>query len=248
MAIKKITSVSDLVKHLNDDTNPNSKPLWYRGHSISTWKLESSYDRLKRPPKETTLVNEFRQNANYLLDKHTPKNDFDWLFLMQHYGVPTRLLDWTESPLVALYFAVETETRGSSRKDGALWLLEPGKLNMNTNASKDDYIPAFEEDEYMGNYQTNKFDSGKSEGLLPIAAIATRNNPRIQAQLGAFTIGCSKNMPIENVGDKSHVQKYIIPAVSKPIISKQLKLLGLSKFQVFPELSSIGEMIKRNYK
>lgn len=248
MPTKKIRSVADLVKHLKDDVDANAKPLWYRGHSISTWKLESSYDRLKNPPKETSLVNEFRQNANYLLDKHTPKNDFDWLFLMQHYGVPTRLLDWTESPLMALYFAVESETRGSKKKDGALWLLDPGKLNMNTNASKDTYIPAFEEDVYMDDYKTSKFDSGQNEGLMPIAAIATRNNPRIQAQLGAFTISRSRNMPIEEVGDKSHVIKYIIPSAAKSTISQELKLLGLGKFQVFPELASIGEMIKGNYK
>jgi hypothetical protein len=210
--------------------------------------LESTYDRLKKRPKEITLVNEFRQNANYLLDKHKPSNDFEWLFLMQHYGVPTRLLDWTESPLIALYFAVETETRASGKKDGALWMLEPAKLNKNTNASKDDHIPSFEEGLYMDDFATEKFDSGRNDGLKPIAAIATRNNPRIQAQLGAFTIGRSKNMPIENVGDGSHVVKYIIPSKAKASISQDLKLLGIGKFQVFPELASIGEIIKGQYK
>lgn len=243
MAEKKINGVADLIKHLKEDRFKDGGPVWYRGHSIESWKLESGFERLKKPPKEISLVNEFRQNANFLLDKHTPKNDFDWLMLMQHYGVPTRLLDWTESPLVALYFAVEPE----KKKDGALWVLDPGKLNTNTNAKKDPYIPAFEEKEYMADFETIKFDSGINAGLMPIAAIATRNNPRIQAQLGTFTISRS-NTPIEGVGDRSHIIKYIIPSASKEKISDELKILGLGKFQIFPELASIGEQIKRSYK
>jgi len=247
MADKKIKCVADLVKHLKKDGTNKAESTWYRGHTDQSWKLESGYERLKKPPKEISLVNEFRQNANFLLDKHTPQNDFDWLILMQHYGVPTRLLDWSESPLVSLYFAVISESRGSRQKDGALWVLEPGKLNKNTNSMDDPYIPAFEEDEYMADFQTIKYDSGTSAGLMPIAAIATRNNPRIQAQLGTFTISRSK-IPIEEVGDRSHVIKYTIPKESKAEIAEELKLLGLGKFQIFPELSSIGEKIKESYK
>jgi hypothetical protein len=247
MAVKKIKCIADLMKHLKDDAFENASSVWYRGHSVETWSLESGYERLKKPPKEIALVNEFRQNANFLLDKHTPGNDFEWLFLMQHYGVPTRLLDWSESPLVSLYFAVETDTKASKSKDGALWVLDPGKLNTNTNVRKESYIPSFEDGEYMDDFQTNKFDSGQSAGLMPIAAIATRNNARIQAQLGTFTISRSK-IKIDEIGDKKHIRKYIIPKDSKALIAEELKLLGLNKFQIFPELSSIGEMIKRNCK
>lgn len=247
MANKKIKCIADLVKSLNSDKLQNGEAIWYRGHADSSWKLESAYERLKKPPKETSLVNEFRQNANFLLDKHTPKNDFDWLILMQHYGVPTRLLDWSESPLVALYFAVDPDEAKLKKKDGALWVLAPGKLNANTNVKQDPYIPAFEEGEYMDDFETIKFDTQKSAGLMPIAAIATRNNPRIQAQLGAFTISRSK-IPIEEVGDRSHVRKYIIPSDSKSVIAEELKLLGLGRFQIFPELASIGQKIRGCYR
>lgn len=246
MAIKKIKSLADLIKHLKVDRLKDATSIWYRGHADHSWTLESGYERLKSPPKEISLVNEFRQNANFLLDKHTPKNDFDWLILMQHYGVPTRLLDWSESPLISLYFAVTSASIENQCKDGALWVLDPGKLNMNTNSSKDPYIPAFEENDYMADFETAKFDSGMSAGLMPIAAIATRNNPRIQAQLGAFTISRNKT-PIDKVGDKSHVTKYLIPKESKPDIAEELGLIGLGKFQIFPELTSIGEKIKESY-
>ena len=247
MAEKKIKSISDLVKHLKVDRFKDASTVWYRGHANYSWKLEPGYDRLKKPPKEITLVNEFRQNANFLLEKFTPKNDFDWLILMQHYGVPTRLLDWTESPLVSLYFAVHSEDKVSRNKDGAIWALDPGKLNTNTNAKRDPYIPAFEEVEYMADFETIKFDSARHAGLMPIAAIAARNNPRIHAQLGAFTINRAK-APIEEIGDRSHVIKYIIPKESKSEIANELRILGLGKFQIFPELASIGEKIKESYK
>lgn len=247
MALKQINSISDLVKHLKTDKPGVIGVTWFRGHSDHAWKLESGYERLKNPPKEIALVNEFRQNANLLLDTHKPISDFDWLILMQHYGVPTRLLDWSESPLVSLYFATDQKDSRSKNKDGAIWMLDPGKLNMNTNSSQDPYIPAFEENDYMADFETLKFDSGRNAGLMPIAAIATRNNPRIQAQLGTFTISRSKT-PIDEVGDKSHVKKYIVPKGSKSVIAEELRILGLGKFQLFPELASIGEKIKGSYK
>ena len=59
-----------------------------------------------------------------------------------------------------------------------------------------------------------------------------------------FTIHHNEKIAIENVGDRSHVIKYIVPKDQKPIIAKQLELLGFTKFQLFPELSSIGDIIK----
>jgi hypothetical protein len=201
--------------------------------------LNPGFDRLASPPSETSLVNRFRQNASYLVDKHAPSNDFEWLFMMQHYGVPTRLLDWTENPLISLYFAVSS----LSKKNAAIWLLSPHKLNQNSN-EKERYIPAFEEKDYLGSYTTKNYDKGTDRGILPIAAIATRNNPRIQAQMGVFTISHREKTPIDEIGDKKHIRKYVIPKEFKAQIKNELKLLGLSKFSVFPELASIGEVIK----
>lgn len=243
MADKKITSISDLIKELEEISSADSGPIWYRGHADSAWRLESHFDRLRRSPKETELINRFRQNANLLLDS-VPRDpyDFGWLFLMQHYGVPTRLLDWSESPLVALYFAVNDASSRVKKKDAALWVLYPKKLNT-YSMRRDVYIPSFEDD-WLNNYSIENYALGKDAGLLPIAVLATRNNPRIQAQLGVFTISHIQKMAIENIEGGQHCTKLIIPAGAKQKIRDELRTLGISKFQIFPELSSIGEILK----
>jgi hypothetical protein len=165
---------------------------------------------------------------------------------MQHYGVPTRLLDWTENPLVALYFAVEDDHPDLKNKDGALWVLFPLELNKHSTKSVN-YIPSFE-DEWLANYSVHEYSKEKDNGILPIAAIATRNNPRIQAQVGVFTISHLKKVAVEEVESGSHCIKLIIPRGSKKRIKQELRILGINRFHVFPELASIGENLRELLK
>ncbi len=238
----EINSIQELLENLKDLHDDPKKTVWYRGQSSNDWKLTPYYLRLANAQSESTLLKRFKQSAAMLIDT-SPNESFDWLFLMQHYGVPTRLLDWSESPLVALYFAVENI---ESTEDGALWLLYPTELNKNArinNKDEDDYIPSFE-DEELESYSVESLKANPRIQLLPVATIATRNNTRIQAQLGVFTIHHLENIPIEEIGDSTHAVKLTIPAGSKEVIRNQLTLLGYSKFQLFPELSSIGDIIK----
>ena len=244
MALKRIKKVADLLKHLKNDGRPDAGPRWFRGHSNREWALLSAYDRLVDPPKETQLLNKFRQNANLLIREQYPNTDFDWMFLMQHYGVPTRLLDWSESPLVALYFSLEMDNEDTRDEDAILWVLYPYLLNAHSWASGERYIPAFEDTDYLGSYSVEQYAKGTDSGILPIAAIATRNNARIQAQLGAFTISHREKKPIESIGDKKHVTRYLIPAEYKQALHEELKVLAFNKFQIFPELASVGDIIK----
>jgi hypothetical protein len=168
------------------------------------------------------------------------------MFLMQHYGVPTRLLDWTESPLIALYFVVEDMEKKNEDKDGALWILYPLELNKHSTRELV-YIPSFE-DEWLANYSVLQYSKGKDNGILPIAAIATRNNPRIQAQLGVFTIGHLKKVPIEQIEDRKHCVRLIVPKDAKPKLKEELRILGMTRFQVFPELASIGQGLREQLK
>jgi FRG domain len=75
--------------------------LWFRGHGRASWPLEPGWYRYPNAKgagdeyyTESTLLENFRLRAPTYLDR-LPTSDWEWLFLMQHYGLPTRLLDWT---------------------------------------------------------------------------------------------------------------------------------------------------------
>lgn len=239
MRDKKIRSLTELIKHLKKDTTDYDGPVWYRGQSNKEWRLIATFARPGHTSSEQNLIKKFKQNATLLLNPR-PSKDIEWLFIMQHHGVKTRLLDWTESPLTALYFAV----RKKSKHDGVLWVLLPVDLNKCSNVRPDfpKDIPSFE-DEALKNYSPESFAGEKTSKLYPLAAIAPRNNSRMQAQLSVFTISHRDDTPIEDIGEKKHAWRYIIPKEHKEQLKAELKLLEISKFQLFPELSSIAEML-----
>lgn len=243
---KEITNISSLIDLLSKDISNYEEDVWFRGHSEFIWSLSPGLLRFNQSITEGTLLTRFKQSAAMLIDT-SPKSDFDWLFLMQHYGVPTRLLDWSESPLTALYFAVENTINDET--DGALWLLKPIELNKiaNISTSEKNFIPSFDDSE-LENYKVETLRSNTRNKLAPIATIATRNSTRIQAQLGVFTIHHLDQRPIEDFCKSNELIKYKIPANSKKIIRKELELLSINKFSLFPELSSIGETLKSRLK
>lgn len=248
MLVRQIASVADFLTAIREDAAPEKGAVWFRGHAVSDWKLLPGFLRVEVQTSETTLLNRFRQSAAMLADTR-PGNSFDWTFLMQHYGVPTRLLDWTENPLVGLYFAVAgAETHQDS--DAALWCLWPTALNKNANIVdkvEGDYIPSFEDEELKA-YALESVRQNARIEMYPVATIATRNNARIQAQMGTFTVHHNKRIAIEEVGDSSHVAKYEIPAASREALLADLKLLGMTRFSLFPELSSVGTILKEMLK
>lgn len=243
-----ISSIGQFIDVIRAVKAIHSGDIWYRGQSNADWQLLPGLLRKKLSVSESSLMSRFKQSAA-MLSENRPRNSFDWIFLMQHYGVPTRLLDWSENPLVALYFAVSDPAK-NSEGDAAIWLLFPTKLNKNANIvdkNEGDYIPSFDDEEVQG-YATESIRQSHRVELFPIATIATRNSPRIQAQMGTFTIHHNKMISIEDVGAKDHVVKVLVPQSNRNSLLEELNILGVNRFSLFPELASVGEVLKELVK
>ena len=244
MIDRQISNVADFITAIRTDQNARPGTIWFRGHADARWQLLPGFMRSTSETSETTLLNRFRQSAAMLAERR-PATSFDWTFLMQHYGVPTRLLDWSESPLISMYFAVE-DWAAKPDSDAALWCLWPTALNQNANIVdkvEGQYIPSFEDDELQA-YTVDSLRQNTRLELFPVATIATRNNARIQAQMGTFTIHHNKKVAIEDVGDRSHIAKYTIPRAARETLADELKLLGMTRFSLFPELASVGAILR----
>ena len=244
---KEITSIGSLIENLNEDIGDYDEDVWFRGEACFDWKLLPGIFRSEKKISEEILLTRFRQSASMLIDT-SPKSDFDWMFLMQHYGVQTRLLDWSESALASLYFAISEEDH--LLKDGTLWMLKPVELNKLANIEDENkyYIPSFD-DVHLTNYGIQSLKGNTRIQMNPIATIATRNNARIQAQQGVFTIHHSKDKPLEDYCEiNKQIFKYRIPKNSKLRLKKELELLSFNRFSLFPELSSIGLLLKDKMK
>lgn len=239
---ESIHSVADLLKFLKAQARKGQR-IWFRGQSDLKWSLVPS---LARTPghlnREGALIKRFMQNATPLLSS-PPREEWEWMFLMQHHRANTRLLDWTESPLAALHFAVNSER--NQKRSGAVWCLDPVALNRAANLKFDfdAEIPAFGLDKTLESYLPSRVQSNPS-GLSPIAIVGPRNTPRMAAQLGTFTINHRIHTPIEKLGDGRHTWRWVIPASSKKHLSRELRLLEISTLTLFPELDRVADLSK----
>lgn len=112
MTTIQISDMETLVRTVNEFESH----FIFRGHSDSSWALQSSLERMYPSASIDTIrraeeysLQEFKSKFHlYDPSNRIPSSKLEWLSSMQHYGVPTRLLDFTTSPYVALYFAIET--------------------------------------------------------------------------------------------------------------------------------------------
>jgi hypothetical protein len=257
----EINGVSDLLsllkKHQQEVPNklklkPGSKPIiWFRGLKDIGLPLLPTFHRPECKVKdEVYLMNVFKQNAHQLLTQ-IPRTEWEWMFLMRHHKSPSRLLDWTENPLVGLYFAVcPGEQNRHKDADGVLWCLLPTQLNHLTLKwpLEDNSLPM------LSGEQTER-SQGASEiiplyspsvlkgftgpsPLTPVAGICPRTNLRMQIQMSVFTLHHADKKPIEDIGDGTHIWRYKIPHGNKESLLQELKNLGIMEATLFPTLDN----------
>ena len=237
---ERVHSVADVLAALKKQTKPRQH-TWFRGQSDVSWKLVPSLARQSSHlPAERALIKRFMQNATPYLHP-PPQEEWEWMFLMQHHRAYTRLLDWTESPIAALYFAVSSER--SITHPAAVWCLDPIALNgaANLKFEFEAEIPAFGRDALLQNYLPSRVFDNPAQ-LQPIAIIGPRNTARMAAQLGTFTINHRLHAPIEEIGEGAHVWRWIIPARYKKNLARELRLLGFTSLTLFPELDKVADL------
>ncbi len=242
-----LSDLSDLVAATRETQAPFEHDTpWWRGHANAEWRLEPQAFRRnpERPEKqfysETALMGQFVSRAPSRSHRPCPDNDdyFGWLFLAQHYGLPTRLLDWTESPLVAAYFAVERPD-----EDGCIWALWPTGLNRASGAA-DGFVQI--RDPNVKKIAESAF-RGTSSPEEVIAIDGQEIDPRMLAQMSRFTLH-SNRTPLEQVPESAKsanwLRQFVIPKNAKARISAQLSAFGIRRSNLFPDLASLATELK----
>ena len=224
----------------------------YRGQSDEDWQLDDSLSRLVEPALATRdrLINleqiawrEFRGQAHlYMPLGGEPNHEslLDWWSLMQHFGCPTRLLDWTGSPFVAAYFAV-VEKPGC---DGAVWAFDGEPLLMGEPGTKAG-VKAAQVRLHLSKDKASLFWEEKIPSLvLPFRP--AKLHSRLAAQRGAFTVCSTPGNHGEWIDnsfadpDHQHCHKIIIPQYLKLDFLRRLMRINVSASSLFPGLDGLG--------
>lgn len=236
---------------------------WFRGHSkvfnnltpkIYRKEYRSEMRKLFNPQFEFETVEKFKRYAPSILEDLPDSKDYlSWLFIMQHHDFPTRLLDWSESILVALFFCVID----SQNENGELWSILPWKLNEFSGfwgvPLPEHSLVKFLSNEPFHNSSSELVESYKLSELptKPIAFLPNLVLPRITSQLSAFTIHPipSEGLTIPDlIEDDQFLVRYIIPSGLKRKFEQKLNFLGVSHRSLFPDLEGLAKHFKREEK
>lgn len=224
------------------------RAMWFRGQANVGWSLVPGLWRPQvrvRPEEhaESSMVETFRLAAPSRHRSCPPWDDYPaWLFLMQHHGLPTRLLDWSENLLVATFFACEL-VGNAATEDAAVWVLAPGLMNHRQLSSRHvDYIALPYSDEARGLFKRPFYPRFALEGCCPkVLAVSPQEvNLRITLQQSRFTIHKDGTSLDEFAVAHECLVRITIPAAAKLDMLQDLGRVGFSRSALFHDLSSLA--------
>lgn len=242
-ATSQITSIAEVLDAARLVGSQGWTNAWWRGHANSIWKLIPKVFRSGvNYVAEHNMVLKFQARARTRYRNCPPDTDYPaWLGLMQHYGLPTRLLDWTQSPLVAAYFA----TLEAPDTEGSIWALNPAAANREVADVFGVLIPSHEKAKEL---LDDAFD-GRLNGVgTAVAMMPSEIDPRMLLQQSTFTVHGS-DVPLDEFLDlgvtNPSVLRFAIPPAAKSTLSYDLALIGLRRSTLFPDLDSLSYDIAR---
>jgi hypothetical protein len=256
-----VESVRELLELVQRDTRSweqygNARP-WFRGQADAGEPLLPSVLRARFDQVRMTLT--FRNRASAFAATPPRTELAEWLFLAQHYGVPTRLLDWTESPLLACLFAVEETLYQKSpeqykSRDMGVWLLHPIELNA-VSASLRDLPNIFTESPVLENFKFAFGTAGESfrPTELPVAIQTRFLDIRMAGQQSCFTVHGHNRRDFEELftssdfAAKGYFRKYRLPRRLAPKLLGELDRLGVSFSTVYPDLNGLATQLRLRF-
>lgn len=241
LQMNDLGSFVDMVTEITAEQNYR---VWYRGQSDYSWGLVPSIQRIKNLGEH----NEQYTTTNFMIQtmrlNHNAPQQYDraaWLTLMQHYGLPTRLLDWSESPLVALYFALSRPCDA----DAAVWVLNPMKLNERVGYGA--YVPPISYGSLTGDLEgafTDKADEKIQMQKRIVACHGVGSDLRMYVQQSDFTVHSSTEQLDQILtSDEScdYLYKIRIPRAIKATLWNQLDIIGFHASTIYPDMEHIAE-------
>ena len=222
-----------------------SKVYWFRGHSRTSWRLAPSalrYGTVEYRERALGLVTEAKRFLGMKLPRPPDVgDDLEWMQVAQHYGLPTRLLDWTQNAAIALFFACFENLEA----DGLVAILNPLELNQAVDPKLPRVLNPHRREDARIIQPYLRLGGGVSpRGKRTIAINPTWNNERIAMQNGAFTLHGSREFDLDR-NQASSLLYVPILTEHKAALLEELERVGIGEMFIFPEPEHVCSHLRR---